>query len=264
MADLDGTWTVERVSGALPPLAGVRKRIAGSTGETKIGRLIGVPFVVEGLTLRYRRPLDGLVDYLEPDGDGYAGRTVYQGRELGRFRMRLIETGGAMASEDVRNQLVKHIDEAIAMEESVKRLLDGMIQTTDDPQIIDLLEHHKLETEQHSQRLRRRLSAHGASPSMVREATGILGALAKLPLDLVRGDKAGRNARDGYATEHMEVAAYELLERVAIRAGDEETAHVARQNRQEERDMARRLEERWDRFAELALAEAGATTSAAS
>jgi ferritin-like metal-binding protein YciE len=159
----------------------------------------------------------------------------------------------------INDQLVKHIDEAIAMEESVKRLLDGMIQTSDDPQVIDLLEHHKLETEQHSQRLRRRLSAHGASPSIVREATGILGALAKLPLDLVRGEKAGRNARDGYAAEHMEIAAYQLLERVARKAGDEETAEVARQNRAEEEAMAKRLDEHWDTFAELALRQEGIT-----
>jgi ferritin-like metal-binding protein YciE len=159
----------------------------------------------------------------------------------------------------ITDQLVKHIDEAIAMEESVKRLLDGLIQTTDDPQIIDLLEHHKLETEQHSQRLRRRLSAHGASPSLVREATGILGALAKLPLDLVRGEKAGRNARDAFATEHMEIAGYQLLERIAKKAGDEETAEVARQNRSEDEAMAKRLDEHWDTFAELSLRQEGIT-----
>ena len=152
---------------------------------------------------------------------------------------------------------MKHLDEAIAMEESVKRMLDGMIKTMDDPQVIDLLEHHKAETEQHSQRLRRRLEAHGASPSMVREAGGILGALAKLPLDVVRTEKAGRNARDAYATEHMEIAAYRLLERVAVRAGDEETAAVARQNRSEDEAMARRLDELWDRFAEQSLREEG-------
>ena len=41
----------------------------------------------------------------------------------------------------LNDQLVKHIDEAIAMEENVKRMLDGMIQTSDDPGVIDLLEH---------------------------------------------------------------------------------------------------------------------------
>ena len=155
--------------------------------------------------------------------------------------------------DTISSQLVKHIDEAISMEENVKRMLDGMIATTDDPGVIDLLEHHKLETEEHSQRLRRRLDAHGAAPSLVREATGILGALAKLPLDVVRGEKAGRNARDGYATEHMEIASYQLLERIANIAGDEETAEVARLNRAEEEAMARKLDEHWDLFAEQSL-----------
>jgi len=159
----------------------------------------------------------------------------------------------------IQDQLVKHIDEAISMEENVKRMLDGMIETTDDAGVIDLLEHHKVETEQHSQRLRERLEAHGASPSMVREATGILGALAKLPLDMGRGEKAGRNARDGYATEHMEIASYQLLERVAKRAGDEETAEVARLNRAEEEAMAQKLDEHWDTFVELSLREEGVT-----
>ena len=159
----------------------------------------------------------------------------------------------------LHDQLVKHIDEAVSMEENVKRMLDGMIETSEDPQVIDLLEHHKVETEQHSQRLRRRLEAHGASPSLVREATGILGALAKLPLDMVRPEKAGRNARDGYATEHLEIAAYQLLERIATRAGDDETAEVARLNRAEEEAMARKLDEHWDHFAELSLREDGVT-----
>jgi ferritin-like metal-binding protein YciE len=158
----------------------------------------------------------------------------------------------------LHDKLVKHIDEAVAMEENVSRMLDGMIQTTDDPAVIDLLEKHKVETGQHSRRLRERLEAHGSSPSLVREATGILGALAKLPLDLVRGEKAGRNARDGYAAEHLEIAAYQLLERVATRAGDEETAEVARLNRADEEAMVKKLDEHWDHFAELSLREEGA------
>jgi hypothetical protein len=64
MADLDGLWSVERVSGFLPPMLGVRKRIAGSTGETTLGGLPGAGFAVEGLVLRYRVPLSGLVDVL--------------------------------------------------------------------------------------------------------------------------------------------------------------------------------------------------------
>src|SRR5438067_13088853 len=136
-----------------------------------------------------------------------------------------------MASQELKDQLIKHIDEALAMEKSVLRMLDGMISTTDDEEIRSELRHQKLETEQHAERLEKRLAAHDASPSTVREATGIMGGLMKGVVDMVRQEKAGRNARDGYATEHFEIASYQLLERVAQRAGDGETAAAARQNR---------------------------------
>jgi ferritin-like metal-binding protein YciE len=164
-----------------------------------------------------------------------------------------------MASQQLKDQLVKHIDEAYAMEQNVLRMLDGLISTTEDEEIKSDLRQHKLETEQHADRLRQRLEAHDASPSMVREAGGIMGALMKSVVDMVRPEQAGRNARDAYATEHLEIASYRLLERVAQRAGDEETAEVARQNRSDEEKMAKRIDANWDRFAELSLKEEGVT-----
>jgi ferritin-like metal-binding protein YciE len=260
MAVLDGLWSVERVGGFLPPLVGVRKRIAGSTGETTVAGLPGAPFAVEGLVLRYRAPLSGLTDVLEPEDDGYSGRTSYRGREIGKFRMRRIEERGEeMVSKELEARLSKHIDEAIAMEQTVLRMLDSMISTTKDEEIKEDLRLHKLETERQLDRLTRRLEARGSSPSLIKEAGGITGALLKGVVDAVRGEKAARNARDGYATEHLEIAAYQLLERIAQRAGDEETAEVARQNRAEEEAMAARIDANWDRYAELALEEAGIT-----
>jgi ferritin-like metal-binding protein YciE len=143
------------------------------------------------------------------------------------------------------------------MEQNVLRMLDGMIKTTDDPGLLDTLEHHRAETQGHAALMRGRLEAHGASPSAVREAGGILGALMKMPLDLVRGESAARNARDGYATEHMEIASYELLQRVARRAGDEETVTACAQILEQERAMAERIAASWDTAVELALREEG-------
>jgi ferritin-like metal-binding protein YciE len=136
-------------------------------------------------------------------------------------------------------------------------LLDGLIQTAGDPELIDRLEHHKLETQRHENTMRRRLEAHGAQPSVVRQAAGMLEAFLKMPLDLVRGEKAGRGARDAYTTEHLEIASYELLRRVAERAGDEETAQACLEILEEERAMAQFIEERWDLLAEQALREEG-------
>lgn len=256
MAELDGVWYVRRLGGLLPPLVGVRKRIDGTQGETKIGPLPGASFDVVGLNLRYRAPFHDFVDELRPHGDAYLGRATFRGQEFGRFAMERTPTrGGPMA--DLDDQLNKHIDEALAMENNVLRMLDGMIQTTHKQEIKNDLRHHKAETEEHISRLRQRLEDRGASPSMVREAGGVMGALMKSVVDMARGEKAGRNARDGYATEHLEIASYQLLERIAERAGDTETAEVARQNRRDEEAMAKKIDSHWDLFAELSLEEEG-------
>ena len=136
-------------------------------------------------------------------------------------------------------------------------MLDSMISTTEDPAIKDQLRDHRLETEKQADRMLRRLEARGAAPSKVREGVGIVQALMKSVFDATRSEKAGRNARDGYATEHLEIAAYELLARIAKRAGDEETAQAARESLAEEVAMAKKIEANWDRFAELSLQEAG-------
>lgn len=83
--ELDGVWDVRRTGGALPPMRGlVRKRIEHGRGWT-IALGVRLPFVVEGLTLRY--PL-GLVDELVPAGpDAYDGTTRLFGRRIGTFRL---------------------------------------------------------------------------------------------------------------------------------------------------------------------------------
>ncbi len=133
------------------------------------------------------------------------------------------------------------------MEQSVSMMLDVMISSTDDPEFEETLGHHKEETE--------RLDALGAGTSARKQAQTMAAALMKGAADQVRGDQAGKNARDGYTTEHMEIAAYQLLERLADRAGDTETAEVARQNRADDEAMAQKIDANWDKFLDLTLAE---------
>ena len=101
------------------------------------------------------------------------------------------------------------------------------------------------------------LREHGSSPSKTKEAGGIMAAMMKGVLDVARDDSPGRNARDGFATEHMEIASYQLLERVAKKAGDRKTAAVARQNREEEEAMARSINAKWNKIVDLTLREEG-------
>src|SRR4051812_32396590 len=163
----------------------------------------------------------------------------------------------------LEEKLVEYIDDAYAMEQNVLRMLDGMIGTTKDAQIKRSLERHKKQTEQHAERLEECLREHGASPSKAKEAGGVIGALMKSVVDVARSDKAGRNARDGFATEHMEIASYQMLERVAKKAGDKKTAAVARQNREEEEAMARSIASKWNKIVDLSLEEDGIRVPAA-
>jgi ferritin-like metal-binding protein YciE len=252
VAELDGLWEVRRESGLLPPMMGVRKVISGDHGWTTVGPA-RAPFDVVGHELRYRTPLRGFVDILEPEDGGWKGRSLLAGREYGRFRLVAVD-----ARKDV---LVRHIDEALALEESVKRQLESLVSTTEDPELASLFREHRAETDAQLERLRRRLEAHGTSSSTVRSAVTTLGAAAKVPVDAVRSLKTARNARDAYTTEHFEIACYRLLEGIAERLGDEETAAVARQNLAEEEAMVRRLDELWSHVVERTLADEGAVPS---
>ena len=158
---------------------------------------------------------------------------------------------------DIQSKLTEYVSDAHAMEMNVLRQLDSMISATKDPQMRADLEHHKEETQRHIERLERRLEAHGTSSSAFKDAGAQAAAFFKGMTDMIRSDRPGKLARDGYVTEHLEIASYELLERMAERAGDAETAAAARDNRADEQAMAQKIAASWDKAVDLTLAEEG-------
>jgi ferritin-like metal-binding protein YciE len=162
-----------------------------------------------------------------------------------------------MANDKLQQKLADYVEDAHAMEQNDLKMIDSMISTTDDPDIKRMLEEHRRETEEHERRMRERLEALGRGTSARKQAQAVGAALLKALGDKARGDKAGKNARDGYTAEHLEIAAYQLLERLAEKAGDTETAEAARQNRLDEEEMARRIDQSWNRTLNLTLEENG-------
>lgn len=143
-------------------------------------------------------------------------------------------------------KVLDYLQDAHAMEQNVLLTLDSALSTTRDPGLAELLDAHVVETRRHERLLRERLMELGEDVSLRREAQSLSMGLVKGLVDQLRTDKAGKNLRDAWLTEQMEIASYELLERLASRAGDSITAQLARNICGEEMRMSRRLSEFWD------------------
>jgi ferritin-like metal-binding protein YciE len=172
-----------------------------------------------------------------------------------RKRTRSEEEGKMDQQDKLRAKLVEYVQNVHAMEQNVLLMLDSVILTTKDAELAAMFEEHKAETRRHERRLNERLRALGglSLTSTGKDLGAIAAAQVKGIADLWRTDKAVRNARDAFVTEHMEIAAYEVLERLAERVGDAQTAEVARENRAEQEAMAERIASKWDSFLDMTL-----------
>jgi ferritin-like metal-binding protein YciE len=156
---------------------------------------------------------------------------------------------------DIDTKLHDYLHDAHAMEKSVLRQLDSLIGTTRDELLRSALEHHQALTNKQIARLEERLDAHNEDPSAPGDVGAEFTAFFRALGNILRGDKPVRNARDLFVAEHLEIAAYEVLERLALSARDPETARVARENRAEEEEMARTVSDSWDRVVDEMLAD---------
>jgi ferritin-like metal-binding protein YciE len=155
-------------------------------------------------------------------------------------------------------QLIKYLTDAHSIEEQALAQLRMAPRMAGDPQLAEAYRAHLAETEEHERLVRERLEAHGAAPSKVKDIVMQAGGVGFALFAKSQPDTPGKLAAHAYSYEHLELAAYELLLRVAQRAGDDETAAVAREIREQERAMGDRLAESFDRAARASLADKGA------
>jgi len=150
------------------------------------------------------------------------------------------------------DKLLQYLNEAHATEHALTRTLQAHIAVTPRGSYRSGLEKHLNETRRHADRLERRMGELGASRNVIQMGLGLVEsivgqalALSKGPIDLVRGtageEKLLKNAKDECATEGLEIATYDAIERLATAVGDEETAKLAVSIRAEEERMLENL-----------------------
>jgi ferritin-like metal-binding protein YciE len=160
-------------------------------------------------------------------------------------------------TKDLESELHLQMSNAHALEKAVVRHLDALIATTNDDELRRAFHQHRTVTLEQIERLEARLRAHHEGPSALKDISRQFAAFLKSLRDLMSDDKPAKNAREAFVIEHLEIGTYEVLERVALRAGDAETANVALQNRAEEEAMARIIVASWARLVDQTLAEKG-------
>src|SRR4051794_34557684 len=157
--------------------------------------------------------------------------------------------------------LVKYLNEAYGKEKQLETVLQAQIGRTQNTTIKKRLREHLKETKAHARSVQSRIKALGGKaeagnlpgPDALGEAVGAVtsaankaAAAAKGPVQVLRGtgvaDNELRNMRDAFWNEAEEIAHYTIIESVAEKLGDSETAKLARAIRREEERMQKFLE----------------------
>jgi ferritin-like metal-binding protein YciE len=152
-------------------------------------------------------------------------------------------------------QLTKYLTDAHSIEEQALVQMRSAPKLAGDPEIASAFERHLDETEDHEHWVRARLEARGADPSRFKDLAGKVTGKGFALFAKFQPDTTGKLVAHAYSYEHMELAAYDLLARVAEHAGDSETAAAAMRIGEQERGMAERLAGFFDRAVEVSLRE---------
>jgi ferritin-like metal-binding protein YciE len=161
-----------------------------------------------------------------------------------------------MASE-LEKELVDALADAHAMEKQSLTTLQAAKQAAGDAQLEALYHGHIAETERHLELVEARLEAHDADRSLLKDLGGRISALALGTGVVAQKHTPAKLVAVAYGYENFEVASYELLRRIAERAGDHETIEMCDRILVNERQAVEKLGASFD----LALQAAGVTSA---
>src|SRR5918997_569323 len=127
----------------------------------------------------------------------------------------------------IDEQLTKYLTDVHSIEEQALAQLRLAPRVAGDRELARAYAEHLRETEDQERLVREQLERRGAKPSAVKDVAGRVGGWGMILFARANPDTPGKLAMHAYSYEHMELAAYELLRRIAERAGDEPVRDMA-------------------------------------
>lgn len=163
----------------------------------------------------------------------------------------------AAGPDDLQTQLDKYLADAHAIEAQALELLEKGPQLAGTGELATAFDDHRLETKEHQRLVEARLESRGEAPSRLKDAALRLGALNWGGFFQAQPDTPAKLAAFAFAFEHLEIGSYEMLRRVAARAGDEETVRIAEAILAQESAAADRIQTQFPVALDASLHEQG-------
>lgn len=227
------------------------------------GKLIAHAFSYEHLELAAYELLAGFADRAGDVETAAAARRIREDerkmadRLAGLFDTVVNESLAAVDPDDLQEHLVEYLADAHAIEAQAVELLEKGSEIAGAATLEELYAEHLAETRDHQELVAERLTALGGSPSGLKDAALRAGALNWGLFFQAQPDTPHKLAAFAYAFEHLEIASYELLERVAQRAGDVATVELAERILTQEYEAASRISGAFGIAIEASLEAAG-------
>jgi ferritin-like metal-binding protein YciE len=231
------------------------------------GKLLAHAYSYEHLELAAYRLLALVADRAgDDDTIAAANEIAEQERQMGErlagcYDEAVDDSLARVEPDKLESTLVSYLADAHALEAQAIALLERASTVAGDPMFVEVYERHLEESRDHSALVERRLKTHEAGPSAVKDAAMRLGGLNWSAFFQAHPDTPGKLAAFAYAFEHLEIAGYELLARVASRTGDEHTRDACNEILMQERAAAGAIAGTFERAADASLAETTAPRS---
>lgn len=211
------------------------------------GKLTAHAFSYEHLELAGYELLAGFADRAGDVETAAAARRIREDernmadRLAGLFDTVVDASLAEVGADDLQEQLQKYLADAHAIEAQAIELLEKGTEIAGAVTLEELYAEHLAETRDQQELVAERLTALGGSPSALKDAAMRAGALNWGLFFQAQPDTPHKLAAFSYAFEHLEIASYELLKRVAQRAGDDETVELADRILDQEYEAASRI-----------------------